>query len=36
MKTEVWFKPECEESLRMALKRASDNLECEFYISFVA
>lgn len=24
MKTKVWFKPECEESLRLALKRAKE------------
>lgn len=26
MKTKVWFKPECEESLMMALNRASEIL----------
>lgn len=27
MKTKVWFKPECEENLRKALKRASEILK---------
>ncbi len=27
MKTKIWFKPECEENLRKALKRASEILK---------
>ena len=28
MKTKVWFKPECEEALSLALKRATEILNC--------